>query len=271
MATDASAAAYMAICMATLGLVIGSFLNVLIHRLPIMIEAQCAGVPSPLNLLQPGSHCPACQHPIGWADKWPLLSFIALRGRCRHCQTRISWQYPAVECAGALIFAAASLSQPNWASALAWAGFGAALLALAVIDARTQWLPDALTQPLLWGGLVASAWGLTSIDLHTSLAGAVTGYLSLWTVYALFLWATGKHGMGHGDFKLLAALGAWLGWQALPALVLLASLGALAGAGVQWARGRWVADQPLAFGHWLGAAGGLLALWGQTDPLAGLW
>lgn len=252
--------------MGLLGLAVGSFLNVLIHRLPIMIEQADALVeaaphhstgPS-LNLARPASHCPTCQHPIAWYDNIPVLSFVCLRGRCRHCQTRISWQYPVVELVCASLFVWAGWQYPSLPTALAWSIFASSLLALAVIDARTFWLPDALTQPLLWAGLVASALGWIAVDLHTSLAGAVVGYLSLWAVYWGFLLVTGKHGMGYGDFKLNAALGAWLGWHALLPVLLIASLSSLAFAGWQMLRGRMRLQQEMPFGPFLALAGVLV-------------
>ena len=263
------------VLMTVLGLVIGSFLNVVIHRLPIMIEqswsppdASPADSPAkPLNLAFPASHCPACQHPIAWSDNLPLLGFAILGGRCRHCKARISWQYPLVEAATAGLFAWSALSHGPTGSALAWAGFAATLLALAVIDARTTWLPDALTQPLTWGGLIAAALGLTGVALPDALGGAVVGYLSLWSVYWLFLLLTGKEGMGHGDFKLLAALGAWFGWQALLAIVLMASIGGLLGALVLRWRGQLPDNRQIAFGPFLALAGAWLMFFGTPDFL----
>ena len=225
---------------ALLGLCLGSFLNVLIHRLPLMIEQAWAQpldgalqAPAPsLNLAFPASHCPACQHPLAWHELLPLWSFVWLRGRCRH--------YGA------------------GAAALAWAGFASGLLALTVIDARTSWLPDALTQPLTWGGLIAAACGWTGLPLADALAGAVAGYLSLWSVYWAFRLATGKEGMGHGDFKLLAALGAWFGWQSLLAIVLIASVSGLVVAlWLMW-RGLLPDNRQIAFGPFLALAGAWL-------------
>lgn len=257
--------------MAALGLVVGSFLNVLIHRLPIMIEQSWASSDAtsatPLNLAFPSSHCPVCRHPIAWHDNLPLLGFALLKGRCRHCHAPISWRYPLVEAATAGLFIWSSLVHAPWGPALAWAGFAAALLALAVIDARTTWLPDALTQPLTWGGLIAAAMGWSGIALSDALAGAVAGYLSLWSVYWLFLLVTGKEGMGHGDFKLLAALGAWFGWQLLLALVLIASVSGLLGAlALRW-RGLLPDNRQIAFGPFLALAGAWLMFFGAPSPL----
>ncbi len=257
--------------MVVLGLAIGSFLNVLIHRLPIMIEQSWNEAPvtetPPLDLAFPASHCPHCHHPIAWHDNLPLLSFVLLRGRCRHCQQPISWRYPLVELASAALFGWSLQAHGQGPEALAWAGFAAALLALAVIDARTTWLPDALTQPLTWGGLIAAAMGWTGLTLPDALAGAVAGYLSLWSVYWVFRLLTGKEGMGHGDFKLLAALGAWFGWQQLLALVLIASVSALVFALWQLWRKQLPEHRQIAFGPFLALAGGWLLFFGAPALL----
>lgn len=232
-----------------LGLLIGSFLNVVIHRLPRMLEAQwareCAdfsGQPAtetpPLNLLVPRSRCPSCAHPIAWHQNIPLLSYLWLRGRCSACRAPIGWRYPLVELVTGIGFGwVYHLHGPNW-PALAWAAFVAVLVALAAIDWDTTLLPDDLTLPLLWGGLVASALGWTGLPLADALWGAVAGYGSLWSVYWVFKLLTGKEGMGYGDFKLLAALGAWLGWQALVPVVLVSSLvGAVIGIALKFGPG----------------------------------
>lgn len=254
-----------------LGLAIGSFLNVLIHRLPIMIEQSwqdpnTTAEPA-MDLAFPSSHCPVCQHPIAWYDNLPLLGFALLRGRCRHCHSRISWQYPLVELITAALFVWSLLTHANMAAALAWAGFAAALLALAVIDARTTWLPDTITQPLTWGGLIAAAMGWTGVPLHTALAGAVAGYLSLWTVYWAFRLLTGKEGMGYGDFKLLAALGAWFGWPSLLAMVLIASVSALVVAVVLMWRKQLAENRQIPFGPFLAFAGAWLLFLGPPRLL----
>ena len=257
--------------MALLGLIFGSFLNVLIHRLPIMIEQSWNEPPSPetdaLNLVFPGSHCPACRHPIAWHDNVPLLGFALLRGRCRHCGVRISWQYPLIELFTSALFVWSLLHHPHWPAALAWAGFASALLALAVIDARTHWLPDALTQPLTWGGLIAAGLGWTNVSLADALTGAVAGYLCLWSVYWVFLLVTGKEGMGHGDFKLLAALGAWFGWQQLLALVLMASVSGLLVALVMLWRQKLPENRQIAFGPFLAFSGAWLLFFGAPAVL----
>lgn len=253
---------------ALLGLLVGSFLNVVIHRLPQMLQrrwaAECAalrGEEAPTadryDLLQPRSHCPACQTPIPWYRNVPLVSFALQRGRCAACGAAIPWRYPLVELVCAALWAGCAWRYGATATALAWAGFGAVLLALAVIDWDTTLLPDDLTLPLLWAGLIASALGWTGQPLVDALWGAVAGYLSLWIVYWAFKLLTGKEGMGYGDFKLLAALGAWLGWMALIPLVLVAScLGALVGLGMKVGgtlrEGRYV-----PFGPFL-ALGGIL-------------
>lgn len=257
--------------MAALGLVVGSFLNVLIHRLPIMIEQSWASSDAtsatPLNLAFPSSHCPVCRHPIAWHDNLPLLGFALLKGRCRHCHAPISWRYPLVEAATAGLFVWSSLVHAPWGPALAWAGFAAALLALAVIDARTTWLPDALTQPLTWGGLIAAGMGWSSVSLQLALAGAVVGYLFLWSVYWAFRLLTGKEGMGYGDFKLLAALGAWFGVQSLLAVVLIASVSALVVAGVQMWRKQLPENRQIPFGPFLAFAGAWLLFVGTPQLL----
>lgn len=252
--------------MALLGLVIGSFLTVLIHRLPIMIEQSLQPgddvTAAGMNLAWPRSHCPDCQHTIAWHDNLPVLSFVLLRGRCRHCHARIGWRYPLIEASTALLFVWQLHAHSAWGPALAWAGFAAALLALAVIDAQTTWLPDALTQPLTWGGLLAAMLGWSGVALTDALTGAVAGYMGLWSVYWLFLLLTRKEGMGHGDFKLLAALGAWFGWQHLLAIVLIASVsGLLAAVLLQW-RGQLAPDRQIAFGPFLALAGAWLMFFG---------
>ena len=257
-----------------LGLMIGSFLNVVIYRLPRMMQAQWdadtgsqAARGQPFNLAVPGSHCPHCQHPLRWFENIPLFSFIALRGRCAHCQQPIAWRYPIIEMITAGLFMGI-VFQHGWGfAALAWAGFASALLALAAIDADTRLLPDIITQPLVWAGLLAASLGISGIGLQEAVWGAVAGYLFLWVVYWLFKGLTGKEGMGQGDFKLLAGLGAWLGWPALLSLVLMASiLGILGGIGLKL-RGQLSDNGELAFGPYLVIAG----LWVMAfGPLPGL-
>ena len=271
-----------ALSMGGLGLLIGSFLNVVRHRLPRMLERQwhseCRALleisavpeaPEPrYDLLVPRSRCPECAHPIAARDNIPVLSWCLLRGRCRHCRARIPVRYPLVELACALAFAGIAWQfGPGW-QALWGAVLTASLLALALIDLDTQLLPDSLTQPLLWLGLIVNSRQIFS-GLPAALAGAVAGYLCLWSVYWAFRLLTGREGMGQGDFKLLAALGAWLGWQALPMILFGASLvGAVVGIAliVFAGRGR---QEPLPFGPFLAAAGWLMLLWGS--PLRNLW
>lgn len=257
---------------ALVGLVVGSFLNVVIHRLPLMLErrwaAECAALQAPgsdpptddappFNLLVPGSRCPACETPIRWVHNVPLLGWIVLRGRCAACGAPIAWRYPLVELITGVAFALVFARYGATGATVAWWGFVATVLALAFIDWDTTLLPDDLTLPLAWAGLIAAAVGWSGVSLPDALWGAVAGYLSLWTVYWAFKLVTGKEGMGYGDFKLLAALGAWLGWPALIPLVLVASaLGAVVGLAMKamsaLREGRYV-----PFGPFL-AIGGLL-------------
>jgi leader peptidase (prepilin peptidase)/N-methyltransferase len=248
-----------------LGLMVGSFLNVVVHRLPLMLEAQwrsCtetqdqeAKAPQPFNLAVPRSHCPKCQHRLTWHHNIPVLSFVILRARCAHCKSPISWRYPAIELLTAVFFVWA-FARYGWGfQALAWAGFASALIALAAIDADTRLLPDAITQPLVWAGLLAASWGLTGLSLTDALWGAVLGYLFLWLVFWVFKFLTGKDGMGQGDFKLLAALGAWLGWPALLSLVLISSLTGLVGGLLLKLRGQLPENSQMAFGPFLVLAG----------------
>ncbi|TXH89156.1 MAG: prepilin peptidase [Rhodoferax sp.] len=224
-----------------LGLLIGSFLNVVIHRLPIMLEraweqeykelqGETAQDPPAFNLMVPRSRCPHCSHAITWYENIPLVSYLALRGRCSACQKPISPRYPLVELSTGLLFAWCGHRWGLSISALAWSGFAASLVALTLIDWDTTLLPDDITLPLVWAGLVAAHWGISGVALPSALWGAIAGYLSLWSVYWLFKLATGKEGMGYGDFKLLAGLGAWFGWEALLPIILMSSIiGAVVG------------------------------------------
>ena len=224
-----------------IGLLIGSFLNVVIHRLPRMMErdwaAQCAelrGEAPPaaeaLSLLAPRSRCPLCNRQIGTLENIPILSYLLLRGRCKGCGEPISPRYPLVEATTGLLFGLAAWKLGPGLAALGAMVFVAAMVALTCIDFDTQLLPDDITLPLLWAGLIASAMQWTAVPLASSVWGAVGGYLSLWLVYWAFKLVTGKEGMGFGDFKLLAALGAWFGWQALVPIILMASvIGAVVG------------------------------------------
>ncbi|WP_061331506.1 prepilin peptidase [Marinobacter excellens] len=254
-------------------LCIGSFLNVVILRLPKMMQqewrCQCEEfleVPekqrkqeTPLSLSKPASTCPSCGHKIRAWENIPVISWLVLRGKCSSCGTSISQRYPIIEAITAIFSVVTiALLGPTeaalWALLLVWA-----LVALTMIDFDTQLLPDSITLPLMWLGLVLNYFGVLT-DFNSAFWGAVAGYLSLWSVYWLFKLVTGKEGMGHGDFKLLAALGAWLGWQLLPAVILLSSLvGAVVGIALMVFKkhGREV---PIPFGPYLAAAG-LLGLW----------
>ncbi len=250
------------------GLQFGSFLNVVVWRLPRMLEREWQAVGDSaaeseptFNLSTPRSHCPHCHTPLRWQDLVPVLSYLFLRGRCAHCAAPISWRYPLVELTVGLAWGWCAWRWGGSASALAWAGFFTTLLGLALIDADTMLLPDAMTLPLLWAGLIAANFGWTGVDLSDALWGAVAGYLSLWLVYQVFLRVTRKHGLGHGDFKLLAALGAWLGWQVLPWLVLGSSLLGLCAAAVLMWRGTYVKGQHMPWGPSLAMAGTVLAIW----------
>ena len=261
-----------------LGLMIGSFLNVVVHRLPKMMErewaAQCAELagtepePQPaFNLAKPRSHCPSCSAPITALQNLPLVSWLALRGRCASCGVAIPMRYPLVEAAtGAIAGFLAWHYGFGPAAALAFA-FCATMLALALIDFDTQMLPDGLTQPHLWAGLLVNVWGIFA-PLQEAVIGAAAGYLALWTVYWGFKLVTGREGMGYGDFKLLAAIGAWLGWQALPLVILLSSLaGALIGIALI-AAARMGRSVPMPFGPYLVIAGVVALVWGD-DIIAG--
>lgn len=261
-----------AIVCGVLGLLVGSFLNVVIHRLPKIMErdwvAQCAALSgdaappaSPYNLMVPRSACPGCGHRIGALENIPVLSYAWLRGKCAGCGAPIGVRYPLVEALTGLLSAFAA-----WHFGYGWAAAGAllliwALIALTFVDFDTQLLPDDITLPLLWLGLLFNL-GAVYVPLHEAVTGAVIGYMVLWSIYWLFKLLTGKEGMGYGDFKLLAAIGAWLGWKMLPLVILLSSfIGAVVGiALIMLARhGRSV---PIPFGPYL-AGGGLVALfWG---------
>ncbi|MDR5898454.1 A24 family peptidase [Halomonas vilamensis] len=268
-----------------LGLCVGSFLNVVITRLPVMLmqqwraEARAAlelpeETPERFNIAFPASMCPRCRTPIKWHDNLPLIGWLKRRGRCAACQARISPQYPQVELFGAAIALASLALYGVTLQALFIAGACYALLAMAVIDLRTQLLPDLLTLPLLWAGLIYQLL-FQPLMLPSAVIGAIAGYLMLWSVYWLFKLVTGREGMGYGDFKLLAALGAWLGWQFLPmVLIIAAGLGAIVGIALQLS----VKDKrgvPMAFGPFLALAGwvsllggdGLMALYLQFSGL----
>lgn len=236
-----------ALPLGVLGLLVGSFLNVVIHRLPKMMElkwaAECAELqgntaPSeaktPFNLMVPRSRCPQCGHQIRWFENIPVASYIVLGGKCSNCKTHISARYPGIELLSGALFGWCGWKWGIGWEALAWCGFAAALVALTFIDWDTTLLPDDITLPLLWAGLCGAALSITGTTLSSSLWGAVGGYMSLWLVYWAFKLVTGKEGMGYGDFKLFAALGAWFGWQALVPIILMASvIGAVVGIGIK--------------------------------------
>ena len=258
------------------GLCVGSFLNVVVHRLPKMLErewrAQCADLrgeaapdenPPAYNLAVPRSACPECGHRIGALENIPIVSWLYLHGACSACKKPISIRYPLVEALGGLLAACAI-----WRFGATWQGLAACVLlwtlvALTFIDFDTQLLPDNLTLPLLWAGLLANLFG-AFVPLREAVVGAIAGYLALWIVYWLFKLIRGKEGMGHGDFKLLAALGAWLCWQMLPLIVLLSSVvGAAIGLSLIVFKGR-DHEVPLAFGPYLAIAGGVALFFGPA-------
>jgi leader peptidase (prepilin peptidase)/N-methyltransferase len=258
---------------APFGLAIGSFLNVVVHRLPVMLErqwrrqcAELAGTTTPAEtepytLVRPRSRCPHCGHAITALENIPVLSYLWLRGKCSNCGHAISWRYPAVELLTGLLSFAVAWQIGFGLAALAALLFTWMLVALAFIDLETQYLPDSLTLPLLWLGLLFNLQG-GFVPLSQAVVGAVAGYLALWLVYHGFRLLTGKEGMGYGDFKLFAAFGAWLGWQQLPFIILAASLiGAVIGLALIWLRGH---DRrvPIPFGPFLCAAGWVSIMWG---------
>ncbi len=265
-----------------LGLLVGSFLNVVILRLPLMLHRQwqsdCleyltehhpqhlkTGEPAagsdPYNLLTPASRCPHCGHAIRAWENIPVISYLLLRGRCNNCHTPISARYPIIELVSGLLAALGAWQfgvtlTAVFAIVLTWA-----LIVLTMIDYDHFYLPDNIVLPMLWLGLLLNSQEMFT-DITSALFGAMAGYLALWSIYQLFKLVTGKEGMGYGDFKLLAMLGAWLGWQMLPAIILLSSLvGAVVGIGLILIR-RHQADKPIPFGPYLAAAGWIALLWG---------
>ncbi len=262
------------IAFVVLGLVIGSFLNVVIHRLPIMMQRESDNYvamesgkelvhTTHYNLLVPRSACPHCQHQISAFENIPVISYLLIGGKCRGCKASISMRYPIVEALTGLLSGLVV-----WQLGSGIAGMGAVvfvwfLIAMTFIDADTQLLPDDLTLPLMWGGLLLNLHG-TFTSLDNAVIGAVAGYLSLWSVYWLFKLATGKEGMGYGDFKLLAALGAWMGWSMLPLIILLSSaVGAIIGISMM-ILGKLGKGKPIPFGPYLAIAGLIALLWGHS-------
>ncbi len=259
---------------ALVGLVTGSFLNVVVYRLPLMMERdwqeQCRELDPeqqpqaapPFNLNTPGSHCPRCKHRISPLENIPVISYLVLGGKCSECGATISPRYPLVEAGTAILSVIVA-----WYFGANWQALGAlvltwALIALSLIDFDVQLLPDSITLPFIWLGLLLSLTGVFT-DPQSAIIGAVAGYLALWSVYQIFKRLTGKEGMGYGDFKLLALFGAWLGWQFLPQIILLSSLvGAVIGMTLILARGR-DRNIPIPFGPYLAIAGWISLLWGS--------
>ena len=271
------------VIVALFGLIVGSFLNVVAYRLPIMMERdwrrQCSelaaerstvpaqAIHQPFDLWRPFSKCPGCGNRIAAYDNIPVLSYLLLRGRCRGCGTRISLRYPLIEvAAGIIAIVVAAALGPTWQMPLVLVASWV-LLALSVIDIDRHLLPDSLTLPLLWAGLLLSLIEVggvpLTVDVRSSVIGAAAGYLSLWSVYQLFKLVTGKEGMGYGDFKLLAALGAWLGWQQLPLIIIVsAGAGSIIGGLMLLLRGK-SRQTEIPFGPYLAAAGWIALLWGE--------
>ncbi len=264
------------------GLAVGSFLNVVIRRLPIMLEKswrnECEEFlglkphneePQPkFNLAFPNSHCPHCQHSIRANENIPVISYLFLRGKCSQCKAKISLHYPIIETITALVSLIVACKfgatwQTAWGLTLSWS-----LICLSAIDIDMRLLPDAIVLPFIWLGLFISLFDIYA-DSQSSIIGAIAGYMSLWLVFQVFKFVTGKEGMGYGDFKLLAMFGAWLGWQSLLLIVLLSSLaGAIAG-GVMIALFKQDRSVPIPFGPYLGLAGWVAMLWG--DELAAIY
>jgi leader peptidase (prepilin peptidase)/N-methyltransferase len=262
-----------------IGLLVGSFLNVVIHRVPVMLERawrrECASLDGrelptepPYNLIRPASACPGCKAPIRAWQNIPVLSYLLLKGRCASCSRPIGRRYPVIE-----LLTAALSAVVAWKFGFGWAAAAGLvltwfLIALAFIDIDTQLLPDGMTLPLLWIGLACALWlpqvsgARLPVDLRSAVIGAIAGYLSLWLVYHLFRLVTGKEGMGYGDFKLLAALGAWMGWQMLlPVIIGAAGVGAVVGI-VAIALRKRDSGVPMAFGPYLAAAGWIVLVFG---------
>ena len=259
------------------GLIVGSFLNVVIYRLPVMMEREwkrdCAETfpelnikpdTSTFNLSRPGSRCPHCQTPIRIIDNIPVLSWLLLGGKCHKCKAPISMRYPLIEALTAAMCTVVALQLGFSYYSVALLFFTFILITATFIDLDTMLLPDQLTLPLMWGGIALALFELSPVTLENSIIGAMAGYLCLWSVYWLFKLLTGKEGMGYGDFKLLAALGAWLGWQALPIIVLLSSLVGLIFGIIQLRLQKKGIDKQFPFGPYLAIAGWITLLWGNN-------
>jgi len=256
------------------GLAAGSFLNVVIHRLPKMLErqwrAECAEISAApaqppaaaYNLFVPRSECPGCGHSITPLQNIPLVSYVFLRGRCAHCRAPISLRYPAVEALSAALAGYIAWRYGMSAAMLGALVFAWAMIALAFIDLDTCYLPDSITLPLLWAGLLLNT-GAVFTDLRSAVIGAAAGYLALWSVFWAYKLVTGKEGMGYGDFKLLAAIGAWLGWKMLPLVILLSSMVGAAVGITLIAFARQGRDKPIPFGPYLAVAGLIALFWGE--------
>ncbi|MEY1662603.1 prepilin peptidase [Isoalcanivorax beigongshangi] len=274
-ALQASPALLIIFCLLA-GLLVGSFINVVVYRLPKMMqrswESEARAVlelpeaepAAPFNLVFPRSRCPHCDGAVHSFDNIPVLSWLLLRGRCRHCKAAISCRYPLVELSAGILAALAAwqIGYGPWllpVIAALWT-----LLTLALIDFDTTLLPDSINYPLLWGGLLLAWAGISPVLLPDAVLGAAIGYLSLWSLYWVFKLLTGKEGMGHGDFKLLAALGAWLGWQMLPLVILLSSLVGVVVGGLLMTTGAVKRGQGIPFGPYLAGAGLIALLWGPT-------
>ena len=257
------------------GLLVGSFLNVVIHRLPLMMDrewkSECAALlnstspvelSEPFNLMTPRSRCPNCNHHITALENIPLFSYLLLGGKCRECKVKISLRYPLIELISGGVAVVVAMHFGFTAAGACALGLSWSLISLSAIDFDTQLLPDSITLPLLWAGIVANYFELF-VSLEESVLGAIFGYLSLWLVFWGFKLATGKDGMGYGDFKLLAVLGAWLGWQVLPIVIILSSVvGACVGIAMMVFTSH-DKSKPIPFGPYLAVAGWIALLWGD--------
>lgn len=261
-----------------IGLAVGSFLNVVIYRLPVMLNRQWDAqareqlamnadvAAEPFNLLVPRSRCPDCGHKITARENIPLVSWLLLKRRCAGCRAAISIRYPIVELVtGVMTLAVIATFGFSWLGAAAL-GYTYTLVALTYIDFDTQLLPDQMTLPLVWAGLAVNLFGFGITDIQSAIVGAIAAYLFLWSTFWAFKLVTGKEGMGYGDFKLYAAIGAWLGWQVLPAVILIAAIAGLAFALASMFAKKLERDQPISFGPFLAVAGWIALMW-RSDLL----